>query len=130
MLEVQSLINSVNHLNAGIKILQETHLKKGKINNKFNDFYIFEAIRKKHNGGTLIGVHKSLDSILIEEYSDKFELLVVEVKLGEKYVRIISGYGPQENFKLEAKMPFFQVTRRRYKQGNISWEISIHTNGC
>ena len=94
--KVQSLVNSVNHLNAGIITLQETHFKrKGKINNKFNDFQIFEAIRKKHSGGTLIGVHKSLDPILIEEYSDEFELLVVEVKLGEKYVRIISGYGPQ-----------------------------------
>ena len=107
--KVQSLVNSVNHLNAGIITLQETHFKrKGKINNKFNDFQIFEAIRKKHNGGTLIGVHKSLDPILIEEYSDEFELLVVEVKLGEKDVRIISGYGPQENVKLEEKMPFFR----------------------
>ena len=67
-----------------------------------------KQLGKKHNGGTLIGAHKSLDPILIEEYSDEFELFVVEVKLGGKDVRIISGYGPQENWKMEDKMPFFR----------------------
>ena len=39
--------------------------------------------RKKQKGGTLIGAHKSLDPILIEEYSEEFELLVIEEKLEE-----------------------------------------------
>ena len=76
--KVQSSVNNVNHLNAGIITLQETHFKrKGKLNNKFHNFEIFEAIRKKHNGGTLIGANESLDPIVIEENSDEFELLVV-----------------------------------------------------
>ena len=39
--------------------------------------------------------------MLIEEYSDEFELIVVQVKIGEKEVRLMVGYGPQENWKKE-----------------------------
>ena len=46
------------------------------------DYHIFEAIRKnKEKGGTLLGVHVGLEPVLISEYSDTFELLVVEVKI-------------------------------------------------
>ena len=108
--KIQSLVNNVNHIGAGIFTLQETHFKrKGRLNSKFCEFQMFEAIRKKQKGGSLIGVHKNLDPILIEEYSEDFELLVVEAKLGNKDVRIISGYGPQENWKIEERMPFFRA---------------------
>ena len=82
------------------------------MNGKLCDFEIFEAIRKENKGGTLIAVHKSLDPILIEEYSEDFELLVVEVKMGSKDVWVISGYGPQENWKIEERMPFFRALEK------------------
>ena len=107
--KIKSLEDNVSHIGAGIFTLQETHFKhKGRLNHKFSEFEIFESIRKKQKGGTLIGAHKSLQPILIEEYSEDFELLVIEVKIGEKDVRIITGYGPQENWKIEDRMPFFQ----------------------
>ena len=63
---------------------------------KIKDFIIFEAIRKnKEKGGSMTGIHESLEPVLIEEYSDKFELIVVEIKIQGKEVRIINGYGPQ-----------------------------------
>ena len=97
--KIQSLVDNVKHIGAGIFTLQETHFKrKGRLNDKFNEFEIFEAIRKKQKGGTLIEAHKSLDPILIEEYSEDFELLVIEVKVDGKEIRIISGYGLQENW--------------------------------
>ena len=85
--KIPSLVSSVNELGAGIITLQETHFtRKGKLADKLSDFEIFEAMRKKQKGGTLIGVHKSLDPILIEEYSEDFELSVVEVNSwGERY---------------------------------------------
>ena len=84
-------MNNVTYLGAGIITLQETHFsRKGELNKHLKDFDIFESIRNKCKGGTLIGVHKSLDPILIEEHSENFELLTVEVKLGSKYVRVIS----------------------------------------
>ena len=43
------------------------------------NFEIFEAIRIKAKGGAAIGVLKGLKPVLIKEYSEDFELLVVEV---------------------------------------------------
>ena len=74
----------------------------------------------KQKGGTLIGVHKSLSPILIEEYSEEFELLVVEIQLGGKDVRIISGYGPQENWRLEERAPFFSALEEEIVKAKTS----------
>ena len=72
------------------------------------EFEIFEAIRKnKEKGGSMIGVHKSLEPVLIEEYSDNFELIVVEVKTSNQQIRIITGYGPQESWTSDERRPFF-----------------------
>ena len=119
--KIQSIVDNINHLRAGIITLQETHFtRKGKLNQKLKDFEFFEAIRKKVKGGTLIGVHKSLDPILIEEYSEEFELLVVEVRIGNKDVRIISGYGPQENWNIEDRMPFFRAIEEEIVKAKMS----------
>ena len=37
----------------------------------------------------------------------KFELILTVVKIANKKIRIITGYGPQENWKDEDKIPFF-----------------------
>ena len=42
-------------------------------------------------------VHEDLSPILIKEYNDSFELIVVEVKTQNSPVRVITGYCPQEN---------------------------------
>ena len=69
--------------NASVFTLQETHFsKKGQI--KVENYEIFEAIRSKAKGGTAMGVHKGLKPVLIKEYSEDFELLVVEIKAATK----------------------------------------------
>ena len=41
---------------------------------------MFESIRKnKEKGGSMLIVHKDLQPVLIKEYNDVFELLVVEI---------------------------------------------------
>ena len=55
----------------------------------------------------MVGVDKSLQPVLIEEYEETFELLVIEITVGGKEIRIMSGYGPQETWTDEEKMPFF-----------------------
>ena len=128
--KVQSLINNVNHIGAAIFTLQETHFKrKGRLNSKFDDFQIFESIRNKQKGGTLIGVHKSLSPILIEEYSEEFELLVVEIQLGGEDIIIISGYGPQENWRLEERAPFFSALEEEIVKAKTS-DKAIYSDGC
>ena len=55
----------------------------------------------------MIAGHKALNSMLITQYEEEFELLVVEIELKEKQIRIISSYGPPENWLEEKRMPFF-----------------------
>ena len=80
MNKIESLVNNVAQLGAGHITLQETHFtKKGRLNTKNADFMFFEAIRKKQKGGTLICALRSLDPLLIEEYNEHFELLLIEM---------------------------------------------------
>ena len=55
----------------------------------------------------MIAVHESLNPKLINEYDNPFELLIVEVKMEHKSVRIMSGVGPQENWDETRRTPFF-----------------------
>ena len=45
----------------------------------------------------------------IEEYNEPFELLVVKIVAGNKVIRILTGYGPQENWDKERRLPFFRA---------------------
>ena len=104
---------------ANIVTVQETHAKrKGKI--QLSDMVSFEAIRKAKAGGTLIAVHSSLNPKLIEVYEDEFELIVVEVELKEKEIRVISGYGPQENWPEEKRRPFFMALETEVEKANLA----------
>ena len=65
--------------NSLIFTLQETHFyRKGKV--QIEDFKIFEAIHKKEHG-TMMGIHVSLQPLLISEYSSTFKMLVVQIKV-------------------------------------------------
>ena len=78
--------------------VQKTHYsKKGRFTQE--NFVIFEAIRKKEGGGSLVGVYVALNPVvLISEYSYTIELLIVEIKAETKRIRIMTGYGPQETW--------------------------------
>ena len=103
-----SLQNEIKETNAAIFTIQETHYaEKGKI--KVEGYEIFESIRKKEKGGSVIGVHHSLNPILIKEYKDDFELICVEVAIANKQIRIITGYGPQESWPESSRLPFFHA---------------------
>ena len=95
--KAKDLKNKVRYFNSAVFSVQETHFrKKGKF--RMKDNIIFESIRKnKEKGGTLLGIQIGLKPVLVKEYNDTFELLVVEVKAANKDIRIITGYGPQEN---------------------------------
>ena len=101
-----SLVGLVKSKNVAVFTVQETKSRK-KNKHSLEHFIIFEAIRKKMGGGTMIGVHESLNPILISLYEDSFELIVVETKIGPKNSRFITGYGPQETWEEAEKLPFF-----------------------
>ena len=101
--KVDSLKHEVKATCATVVTVQETHCKrKGRI--QLEGMVVFEAIRAKKGGGTMCAVDESLNPKLVEEHNDPFEILVVEID-GQK--RIITGYGPQENWTEERRMPFF-----------------------
>ena len=101
------LKEKVKFFNSSIFAVQETHYKqKGKF--KMQDYQIFESIRKnKDQGGSMLGIHMGLQPVLISEYSDSFELLVVEIVTGNQSIRVMTGYGPQENWEDKERMPFY-----------------------
>ena len=55
----------------------------------------------------MLGAHVKLQPVLISEYSETFEMLVVKVKVEGREIRLITGYGPQENQTADKTMPFF-----------------------
>ena len=117
--KLNSFKNELKISNAAIFTLQECHYAtKGKV--QIEDFEVFEAIRKKVKGGSMIGVHKALNPVLIEEYSSDFELLVVEIKIANKDIRVITGYGPQENWPETDRMPFFMALEQEVVKAELS----------
>ena len=42
-----------------------------------------------------------------KEHNETFELLVVEIKIANKEIRVITGYGPQENWESNERTPFY-----------------------
>ena len=114
-----SLKHELNMTNSQIFTIQESHFRtKGRL--KIKDFIIFESIRKnKEKGGSILGIHSSLEPVLIEEYSDSFELIVAEIKVLGKEVRIMSGYGPQECWTSEEKMPFFVALEEEISKAKL-----------
>ena len=116
--KAESLKNVVRSLNVAIFTIQETHfVRKGKFS--MIDFEIFEAIRSKDKGGTLIGINKSLNPVEIAKYEDEFELLSVEFKMGKKEMVIISGYGPQESWPEANRIPFFTALEKEVARAEL-----------
>ena len=116
--KLKSLKAHLHKLEIPIFTVQETHYStKGKIN--VDEYVVFEAIRQnKKKGGTAIGVHTSLSPVLIQEYSGEFELLVVEIKVQNKEIRVISGYGPQENWPEAERTQFFITLESEIDKAN------------
>ena len=58
--KMESFKSEISNSKAAIFTIQESHFnKKGKL--RLENFEVFEAIRKKQKGGTIIGAHKGLE---------------------------------------------------------------------
>ena len=117
-LKSKSLKNIITHFKSAIFSVQETHFKrKGRF--LVDNFAIFEAIRNKEGGGSMLGVHVALQPLLISEYSDTFELIIVEIKAGNKNIRVMTGYGPQESWDMNMKMQFYTALEEEIAKAAI-----------
>ena len=86
---------------------------------------IFEAIPPSKNGGTLCAIHEDLNPKLIEEYNNPFELLVVEIEVQNKSIRIMTGVGPQENWDEDKRTPFFIALEAEVVKAHMSGKSVI-----
>ena len=73
----------------------------------------------------MIGVHKALKPFLITELNDPFELIVVEITIGNREIRVMSGYGPQESWSPELREPFFQVLEEEVIKSELAGKSLI-----
>ena len=73
----------------------------------------------------MIGAHKGLKPVLISEHNDPFEVLVIEIEVANKGVRVISGYGPQESWTPEQREPFFRVLEEEVIRANLAGKSII-----
>ena len=81
---------------------------------------MFVAFRTIKGGGTLIAAHKDLNPKLVAEQSTDFEILVVQVETKEKDIRIISGYGTQENLEEEKRLTFFFTLETEIEKAELA----------
>ena len=122
--KLDSFKSELKQANVGLFTLQETHCAtKGKV--RIPDFEIFESIRKKAKGGTMLGAHKALKPFLIAEYNETFELLVVEINIANRDIRVITGYGPQENLHESERIPFFLALEEEIVKAELAGKSVI-----
>ena len=118
--KLESFYRNISIFNPGVIFIQESKARrKGKI--KLNNYTIFEKIRKQNNGGGLLtAVHSSLKPVSISDDDDDEEILVVEANINNSMVRLINGYGPQENLPENSRKLFFDQLDLEVKKAKIA----------
>ena len=82
-----------------------------------SDFQVFYLSRQKSQGGGLaVGVSKMFESTLLSEGDDETEAISVLVVVGEIQIRVIVGYGVQENASKEKKEKFWDFLEKEVVQ--------------
>ena len=116
----ESFQRNVSLFKPAAYFIQESKVpKKNRI--AINDYEIFEHIRNNNAGGGLLtAVHKSLNPISVSEEIEGEEILVVEATFGKNKVRLINGYGPQENENEEIRKAFYTRLDFAIKRAKIS----------
>ena len=99
--------NIVNHLESSIITLQETkQVKSGNWN--IDNYKIFERTRDSKGGGLMTIVDSTLYPILTHVGNDENELLTVEVNVNGTKIRVVNGYGPQEDADENVVLSFWR----------------------
>ena len=76
--------------------MQETKLGKS-VEFELNNYTVYHNNRNSSGGGLITAVDPSLNPMEITPGSSTAEILVVQIEIGNKKVRIINGYGPQND---------------------------------
>ena len=71
----------------------------------------------------MIRAHKGLTPVLIQEYNSDFELIVVEAIISDREVMIMSGYGTQECWPIEQRLPFVQALEEEITKAGLAGKL-------
>ena len=106
--KTESFFNLFNKFKPSVVTIQESkHKKSGML--KIPGYQTFEKIRNnKAGGGLLTTVDEDLNPVLFSSGKDDIEILTVEIQVGNKKMRIINCYGPQEDEHTHEIMKFWQ----------------------
>ena len=96
-----------------------------------SDFQVFYLSRQKSQGGGIaVGINKMFQSTLISEGDDDTEAISVLVVVGDIPIRVIVGYGPQENAPKEKKENFWEFIEKEVIQAETEGQgIIIQMDG-
>jgi hypothetical protein len=110
--KLESFNEVLSTLKPHIWMLEETKLKphediKGGMLSDFQVYYL--SRQKSQGGGIALGVNESLEFTLLNEGDDETEVISVLVVVGDIPIRVIVGYGVQENASKEKFWDFIET---------------------
>ena len=85
----------LEQLEPHVVIIQETKIRR-KSQISLQGYRCFPTVRGDSGGGVLVAALASLDPVLIFEGDSECEVIVIEIRLEKKRIRVIGSYGPQE----------------------------------
>ena len=89
-------------------MLQETKLGQ-KEEFKLQNYQVFQKNRNVYGGGLLTAVDVGLNPMLISSKNEEAEVLTVQLEINHFKIRILNGYGPQEDDSLQNKLSFWMA---------------------
>ena len=85
--------------------LQETKLGS-KDTFKLNHYQVFQRNRNGFGGGLVTAVDPNLNPMLVTSNNDEAEVLTVQIEVNNQKIRVINGYGPQDDDNSQNKLNF------------------------
>ena len=119
----KSFENVLTSLKPQIFMLQETKLTVNEVIKceASKDFQVYYLNRQNRQGGGLaVGIENNIESTLIREGDDNIEALSIQIILKQLPVRIIVGYGPQENDNIDKKTQFWNFIEQEINEAEIA----------
>ena len=116
--KTESFNEILSRLQPQIWMIEETKLKeneniKGEALKNFQVFY--KSRHETQGGGLAIGINKMLESTFVNEGDEETEVMSVVVFVGKLQIRIIVGYGVQENATKDKKDKFWEFIENEVK---------------
>ena len=86
--------------------LQETKLAKKSVF-QLNDYQVFHKNRNSAGGGLSTAVDPSLNPMMISTKNEEADILTVQLEVNKQKIRLINGYGPQDDDNLQNRLNFW-----------------------